>query len=191
VRILTITFLLAATASAGRPYEGVWNLVLDRPGMEPRRATGLLVLDAKGGALAFDVVLGAQWNALGEFEGKGSKLSFRITSMGCDLSFRGEAKKGALAGRCEWKGLGSYEWTAEKRKVEPQERFEKGLAFEGFFPKGGASFGGTMVDLLLEEAGERDTDAVLILEDGKVVCERYFGRRPDPCYLMSVNFRFS
>ena len=183
--------LLAAPAFAGRPYEGTWSLALERPGMEPRRATGRLVLDAKGGTLAFDVVLYARTHEIKEFEAKGAKVSFRVAGDGFDLLFRGEVEKGALSGRCEWKGLGSYEWTAEKVKVEPQERFEKGLSFAGFFPKGDAKFGGDALDLLIQEALKRDTDALLILRDGKVVCERYFGRKPDPCYLMSVTKFFS
>lgn len=183
--------LLAAPVFAGRPYEGIWNLVLERPGMEPRRATGRLVLDAKGGTLAFDVVLYARTHEVKEFEAKGSKVSFRIAGDDFDLLFRGEIQKGVLSGRCEWKGLGSYEWTAEKVKIEPQERFEKGLSFAGFFPKGDAKFGGTALDLLIGEAAVRDTDALLILKDGKVVCERYFGRKPDPCYLMSVTKFFA
>ncbi len=191
MRILAALLLLAATALAGRPYEGVWKLVLERPGMEPRQATGRLVLDAKGGTLAFDVVLYARTHQLKEFEGKGSKISFCIASDDFDLRFRGEVAKGALSGRCEWKGLGSYEWTAEKVKLEPQERFEKGLSFAGYFPKGDPKFGGQALDLLLGEAAARDTDAVLILKDGKVVCERTFGRKPDPWYLMSVTKFFS
>jgi CubicO group peptidase (beta-lactamase class C family) len=184
-RIATL-LLLAAPALAGKPYEGIWNLVLERPNMEPNRATGRLVLDAKGGTLAFDVVLYARTHELKEFEAKGSKVSFRIATEEFDLLFRGEVKKGALEGRCEWKGLGSYAWTAEKFKVEPKERFEKGLSFAGFFPKGDPKFGGEALDALIGEAAARDTDALLILKDGKVVCERTFGRKPDPCYLMSV-----
>jgi hypothetical protein len=191
MRILAALLAFAAAALADRPHEGIWDLVLERPNMQPRRATGLLVLDANGGKLAFDVLMNGRGNPVGDFEAKGSKVSFRVEAMGCDLSFRGEVKKGVLSGRCEWKGLGSYEWTAERRKVDPQERFEKGLSFAGFFPKGDARFGGTMLDLLLDEAGRRDTDAVLILEDGKVVCERTFGRKPYPCYLMSVTKVFS
>lgn len=191
MRILVALSLLAAAAFAARPHEGIWNLVLDRPGMEPRRATGRLVLGADGGTLAFDVILYARTHDLKEFEAKGSKVAFRVAEEGFDLLFRGEVKKGVLAGRCEWKGLGAYEWTAEKARIEPQERFERGLSFAGFFPKGEAKFGGPMLDLLLGEASKRDTDAVLILEDGKVVCERYFGRQPDPCYLMSVTKVFA
>jgi CubicO group peptidase (beta-lactamase class C family) len=191
MRILAAFLLVAATAFAGRPHEGIWNLVLDRPGMEPRRATGRLVLGADGGTLAFDVILYARTHELKEFEAKGSKVSFRVAEEGFELTFRGEVKKGVLAGRCDWKGLGAYEWTAEKVRIEPQERFEKGLSFAGFFPKGDAKFGGGAIDLLLDEAKKRDTDAVLILKDGKVVCERYFGRKPDPCYLMSVTKVFA
>ncbi len=183
--------LVSVAALAGRPHEGVWNLVLDRPGMEPRRATGRLVLDAKRGTLAFDVILYARTHELKEVEAKGSKVSFRVSGGDFDLLFRGEVRKGVLSGRCEWKGLGAYEWTAEKARIEPQERFEKGLSFEGFFPKGDAKHGGEALDLLIGEAERRDTDAILILKDGKVVCERYFGRKPDPCYLMSVTKAFA
>ena len=191
MRSVVALLLLAAVASAAKPYEGTWNLVLERPNYRPNRATGRLALDAKGGTLAFDVVLSARTHELKEFEANGSKISFRVAGEGFDLQFRGEVKKGTLEGRCEWKGLGSYAWTAERVKIEPQERFEKGLSFAGFFPKGDPKFGGDALDLLIGEAAQRDTDAVLILKDGKVVCERYFGRKPDPCYLMSVTKVFA
>lgn len=191
MRRVAALLLIAGAASAAKPYEGTWNLVLERPNYQPNRATGRLVLDAKGGTLAFDIVLYARTHELKEFEASGSKISFCIAGEDFDLRFRGNVKKGALSGRCEWKGLGSYEWTAEKVKIEPQERFEKGLSFGGFFPKGDPTFGGQALDLLIGEAAARDTDALLILKDGKVVCERTFGRRQEPCYLMSVTKFFA
>jgi len=191
MRRIALLLLLAGPALAGKAYEGMWDLVLERPNIQPRQATGRLVLDAKGGTLSFDVILYARTYELKEFEAKGSKVSFRVTTDEFDLSFRGEVEKGVLSGHCEWKGLGSYEWTAKSVKVEPQERFEKGLSFAGFFPKGDPKYGGAGMDRLIHEASTRDTDTLLVLKDGKVVCERYFGRKPDPCYLMSVTKFFA
>ncbi len=191
MRRVALLLLLAAPALASKPYEGTWDIVLERPDMQPRQATGRLVLGAKGGTLAFDVILYARTYDLKEFEAKGSKVSFRVSTGEFDLSFRGEVAKGALVGRCEWKGLGSYDWTAQNTKVEPQERFEKGLSSAGFFPKGDPKFGGEAMDQLIHKASTCDTDALLVLKDGKVVCERTFGRRQAPCYLMSVTKLFA
>jgi CubicO group peptidase (beta-lactamase class C family) len=67
--------------------------------------------------------------------------------------------------------------------------FDEGLTEKGFAPRGDAfalGLDGKALDLLLEEAERTKSDSLLVLRDGKVVVERYFGRPRGPIETMSV-----
>jgi len=58
-----------------------------------------------------------------------------------------------------------------------------------YFPRGDAAALGLdvpAIDALIDEAAATHSDALLLLKDGRVVVERYFGHRPRPTALMSV-----
>ncbi|MHC4472381.1 MAG: serine hydrolase domain-containing protein, partial [Planctomycetota bacterium] len=79
--------------------------------------------------------------------------------------------------------------TAEREEVGEVERFEKGLSFKGRFRKGDAEklgLDGDAIDDLVRRAAGADTDALLVMKDGKIVCERTFGRAAGPIHIMSV-----
>jgi CubicO group peptidase (beta-lactamase class C family) len=186
MRRLGALLVLAAAARAEKPYEGTWRIEVDRPGWQPAIATGTLVLDAKGGNLAFDILLNGRRHGLTDFEAKGKKISFRLDTAEFDIRFTAEVAKESLAGRCVWKEGGDWAFTAKRKEMRPEERFEKGLSYQGYFPKGDGKYGGAALDELISAAAESDTDALLVLKDGKVVCERNFGRPPGPLHIMSV-----
>ncbi|HKB15235.1 MAG TPA: serine hydrolase domain-containing protein [Planctomycetota bacterium] len=178
--------LIVTSSWAGNPLEGPWAVRIERTGWQPEIATGTLLLKEKGGSLAFDVVLYARRYDLADVELRGKQVSFRLQSGEFDLRFAAELKGTRLEGRCDWKGCGDFPFTAQRKDARPQERFENGLSFAGFFPKGDPKYGGATMDEMVAGAAESDTDALLVLKDGKVVCERTFGRPARPIHVMSV-----
>lgn len=187
--------LVVPPARAGEksPHEGTWDFRMTRKGWQPEVATGRLVLrnaDGKwSGDLTFDVVLRAQQQKLADVVVKGAALQFRLDSTEFDLRMDGKLAKGELSGTCDWKGCGKFPWTAARADEAPVERFEKGLSFAGYFPRGDAEklgMNGAALDALIREASRNDTDALIVLRDGKVVAERTFGRPPEPIHVMSV-----
>ncbi len=186
MRTALLVCLLAASARAGVSLEGPWSVRIERTGWQPEIATGTLLLKAKGGSLAFDVVLYARRYDLADVEMNEKQVSFRLESAEFDLRFSAELKGSRLEGRCDWKGCGDFAFTARRKESRPEEHFEKGLSFAGFFPKGDPKYGGAAMDELGAAAAESDTDAVIVLKDGRVVCERTFGRPAGPIHVMSV-----
>jgi len=60
---------------------------------------------------------------------------------------------------------------------------------ESYFPRGDAAalgLDGRAVDALVDQAANTRSDALVLLEDGHVVVERYFGHRPRLLSLMSI-----
>ena len=67
--------------------------------------------------------------------------------------------------------------------------FDDGLAEAGFLPRGDAfalGVDGASLDVLIGEAERTKSDSLLVLVDGQVVAERYFGARRGPIETMSV-----
>lgn len=66
--------------------------------------------------------------------------------------------------------------------------FESGLSSNGFFPEAPENLGGEQVLLrtLLEQPAAQHSDALIVLKDGRVLTERYFGSPSRPVHLASV-----
>lgn len=67
--------------------------------------------------------------------------------------------------------------------------FESDVTFDAEWPKGDATalgFDGPALDRLIEAASETRSDSLLIVKDGKVVVERYFGKPRGPIETMSM-----
>jgi CubicO group peptidase (beta-lactamase class C family) len=191
--LLTAFLIAPARAGATSPFEGTWDFRMTRKGWQPEVASGRLVLrnaDGKwAGDLTFDVVLRAQLQKLAEVVVRGAAVQFRLDSTEFDLRLEGKLEKGAMSGTCDWKGCGRFPWTAARADDAPVERFEKGLSFAGYFPRGDAEklgMNGAALDALIRDASKNDTDALIIVRDGKVVAERTFGCPPGPIHVMSV-----
>jgi CubicO group peptidase (beta-lactamase class C family) len=179
----------AADASA---FDGAWNFRIARPGWTPDPATARLTLSGGAkwsGELTFDQVLGARKFKLADLSVKGAAIEFRLDSTEFDLRAKGKLEKGEMAGRVTWKGCGDFDWTAARADEKPVERFEKGLSFDASLPKGEAEklgMDGAALDMLIRDASGNDTDALVVLRDGKLVAERTFGRAIAPIHTMSV-----
>lgn len=182
-----------AHAADKSPFEGTWDFRMTRKGWQPEVASGRLVLTSTGGKwsgdLTFDVLLNAQKQKLADIVVKGSAIRFRLDTTQFDVRMEGKLDKALLTGTCEWKGSGQFPWTAARPDDGPVERFEKGLTFDGYLPKGDAEalgMDGAALDALVREAARNDTDALVVLRDGKVVAERSFGRPVGPIHIMSI-----
>ena len=81
-----------------------------------------------------------------------------------------------------------------ERRPAPRERasvqlFEEGPTAGDFFPRGDAfalGLDGKALDELVAEAERTRSDALLVLKDGRLVVERYFGSKRGPIETMSV-----
>jgi len=183
----------SAGAADKSPFEGAWKLTMQRPKWDPPVVSGRLVLEKPGGkwggSVTFERVLNGTTNRLLDVVVKGSTAEFRVDALSQDIRFDAKLDKSDLAGRCNWKGCGTFEWTAVRADEKPIERFEKGLSFDGYLPKGDAEklgMNGDALDTLIRDASGNDTDAVIVLRDGQVVAERYFGRPQTPIHVMSI-----
>ena len=182
-----------ARAADPSPFEGTWEFRMTRRGWQPEIASGRLVLENAAGKwagdLTFDVVLGARKQKLADVVVRGGAIEFRLDSTDFDLRMNGKLDKDSMTGTCAWKGCGEFPWTATRPDRGPVERFEKGLTFHGYLPRGDAEklgMNGAALDALVREASRNDTDALIVLRDGKVVAERTFGRPGGPIHVMSV-----
>jgi CubicO group peptidase (beta-lactamase class C family) len=183
----------SAGAADKSPFEGAWNLVMPRPGMTPNPAKARLALATRDGKwsgdVTFEQVLYGRTNKLADVVVKGDSIAFRLDSTEFDMRMDGKLAKGEISGRCAWKGCGDFDWTATRADDKPVERFEKGLTFDASLPKGDAEtldMDGAALDTLIRDASGNDTDAIVVLRDGKVVAERYFGRAQAPIHVMSI-----
>jgi len=186
---LLCSFVLGPLAD----MDGRWRLKLERQGWHPATDQASLVLTRTGkewqGSLRFGVILYAREHPLQDITVSNDRVEFRLHTEEFDLRFDGTLKDATLEGNVAWKDLGKFPWTAIRDDGKPPQRFESKLSFAGFFPKGRAEdlgLDGAALDSLLRDAFENDTDALLIVKDGRVVCEQYFGGPRTAIHLMSV-----
>jgi CubicO group peptidase (beta-lactamase class C family) len=184
----TLVALAAATwtARAEEPsFAGTWEMRLTYKDRKPESETARLVLaDAAGawtGSLSFERNFNGNKQALADVVAEGASIRFTVGQSG--LRMEGRLDKGAIAGR--WIGEDSsgaafeVPWTATRLVETPVERFDKNLVFDPTLPQGRAEdlgMDGAALDALIREASRTDTDALVVVREGKVVAERYFGK---------------
>jgi CubicO group peptidase (beta-lactamase class C family) len=183
--------LAPARAEGGASFEKRWKVVIHRPNWDPPEATAILVLEKRAkawrGTITFEILMKGQRQECIDLRIDGPKIEFMLADLG--YSFKGEMKDEGLAGTCETTRGQIFEWTAGVEKVVPVDLFEPGLAARGGMPQGDAK--GMGMDLpalydLVRAAEASDTDALVVVRGGRVVCERTFGREDGPIQLMSV-----
>lgn len=196
LRGLAVLPLLAFSTAMAAPAGGVdgrWDLHLDRdaPGLL-RDVRGTLDLK-KGdggwsGSLTFEVLMNGQRQDLAQVEVRGRKVSFVVAAL--DYRFDGGIEGDGLEGVCVSKAGQRWKWTAARAKpAAPIDLFEKGLAGKGFLPRAlpkSVGLDEKALWKLVREAEASDTDALIVVKDGKVVCERTFGRKEGRFHVMSV-----
>lgn len=76
-----------------------------------------------------------------------------------------------------------------ERQRPSAKLFDDGLAEAGFFPRGDAfalGVDGKALDELLLEAERTKSDSLVVLREGKLIAERYFGQKRGPIETMSI-----
>jgi CubicO group peptidase (beta-lactamase class C family) len=185
---------LQLAPAEGADLAGRWTLTMDRGGSwQPRVCRASLTLEKKAsrwaGSLQFATILLGQRHPLQEIEVKGAALSFELRHPDFTLEFRGALSKEGLEGRCSWPEVGTFAWNACQDDGKPLPRFEPGLKYSASLPKGQAEklkMNGEALDFLVRSASRCDTDALLVMKNGKVVSERTFGQPEGKIHLMSV-----
>ncbi len=180
-----------ARAEGGGSFERRWKVVIHRPNWDPVDMPAIFVLDkrAKGwrGTIVFEALMKGQRQECIDLRVEGSKIEFRLSDLG--YSFKGEMKDDRLAGTCETTRGQIWEWTAGTDKVVPADLFEPGLVTKGGLPQGDAKGMGmdppALYDLV-RAAEAADTDALVVVKGGRVVCERTFGKEGGPFPLQSA-----
>ena len=162
--------------------------------MQPPTSKGTLILKRKGkkwsGTLRFRTILYARAHELSYVKVKGKRIRFAIEQPQFTLAFEGKRKGDGWEGKCKWKGLGTYPWTAEPVvAAKPKARFDKGLRFGGDWKQGKET--DLDLDRLIAEAEQASTDALLIVKGGQIVCERYFRKRRGKIHIMSLTKFFT
>jgi CubicO group peptidase (beta-lactamase class C family) len=177
---------LVARAEDKSPLEGAWDLTFTFKGQRPDSEKARLVLTnaqgAWGGSIAFERNFNANKQALTGLVVEGDKFRFEVGGSG--LPIEGRLDKSVLVGK--WSGTAAdgapfeIPWSGVRAAEEPPvERFEKGFVFDGYAPQGKAEdlgMDGAALDDLIRDAAKSDSDALLVLREGKVVAERSFGR---------------
>lgn len=194
--ILTlVSGLLATIATVQEPassvLSGTWELELVRDNYAPHVSFGALEL-AHGetgwtGSLGFDRILHAKPWPLEAVSVEGSKLAFELRGADCELRFEGELEGGRLAGTCHWKDLGDYPWTA--KRPGPVELFDAEPTEDDPFPRAQPEEVGLQRAALLDlvRAAQRSgSDALVVVADGRLVCDRFFAGERRPIEAMST-----
>jgi CubicO group peptidase (beta-lactamase class C family) len=178
-----------ARAKQDRKVEGVWNIRIERPKWTPAVITGQLVLDParKQKAVQGRVHLReVSWRGepIHDLEVDGSEVSMRLVHSQLQVRLEGKIDgKGVLAGTSHWPQGGKFAFTAERAQV---------LRYEADAPAADAVDPATVgllpaaLDYLVLRAQESGSDALVIVKDGQVVCDRRFGKSGGKIHTMSV-----
>ena len=206
---LVMTALVGLLAAPGFPDDrlaGRWDVTMDRgAAWQPRVCRATLVLsrvdgrstgDAAtwSGSLRFETILYGRRHALRAIEVDGSDVAFQLDSPEFHVGFEASLEDERLEGTCAWRGAGRFSWTAARDDGAPLPRFDEDLSFDRGLRRGDAEnlgMDGDALDLLVRRAAENGTDVLLIVKDGRVVCERNFGGDAGPIHLMSVTKFFT
>ncbi|MHC4222658.1 MAG: serine hydrolase domain-containing protein [Planctomycetota bacterium] len=170
--------------------EGAWEFHMVRPAQAiPRTCQADLELQRSGkkwsGAIRFRRILGGRRLALADLSVMGKAFRARLDDRKFRIELEGRLQGSTLTGQLVWKGYDSFDWSANR----PGLLFEPGLKFDRDLPRGDAAKLGMdakALSTLVNEARTAYSDALLILKDGKVVCERTFGHPGGKIETMSV-----
>lgn len=184
-----------AAATASRPSRA-WRLRVERPGWSPEVVTGTLVLGARGDRPFGDVFLnevGSRAAApLAIADAAGGRLDATFDFLGdtVKLSGRFDATSDAFAGSMEWSHLGRVFVQPTTGGVVSPGAFDAATdaspwAVERDPAHLGMDTGG--LARIVAEAESSDTEALVVVKDGSVVCRRTFGRARGrmPCWTMT------
>lgn len=191
-------FLLLTSLATAGDLEGEWSLTMTREARwTPRVCRATLSLKRVNrkweGWVRWDVLMNGNRIRLAKLNvtKRGFTAEWDIEKWRVSMSAKLDG--GALRGTCDWTNVGRWpiEATRGPRKEVPKgvARFEHDLEYTNFFDVAQAEalgLDGAALDRLVVAAQRADTDALVVLKDGKVICERYFFGHRGPIHLMSV-----
>ena len=195
VAVVLVPLVAASPLAAAHdhPLEGRWQFEMEREGWQPRHCNATLELERDeggwAGTITFDVILYAQPLALTDIAVTPRGFTFGLDAGEFDIRVRGTREGDTLSGDFAWDTDwdGAFSWTAAR--IGTPERFEEGMdlghGLERAAP-GAAGIDERALDDLILRAERTQSDALIVLKDGKVVCERYFGHDPGPIEAMSA-----
>jgi CubicO group peptidase (beta-lactamase class C family) len=188
--LLTCVTTAVLAAPSRTKLEGAWEFHMVRPAQAvPRTCQADLELQRSGkrwsGAIRFRRILGGRRLDLADLSVKGKSFKAKLDEREFRIELEGRLHGSILTGRLDWKGYDSFEWSANR----PGVLFEPDLKFDRDLPRGDATKLGLdakALAALVAAARAAYSDALVILKDGKVVCERTFGHPGGRIETMSV-----
>jgi CubicO group peptidase (beta-lactamase class C family) len=189
----------APDAKAAGGLTGTWDLKWRRSTWAPRNIAGVVRF----------VPVGDGWSGSGRVEqvyagralftvtaaavvGEAVTFTLRVpVGTGTDFQFAGTLHGGAMEGSVAWIDDSGHaqldafhadhvdlQWVDEQHDAGDKRLAVADPASTGLDP--------VLVDQLVLAAQDTNTDALVVLSDGKIVCERYFGRERSPMPIASI-----
>jgi CubicO group peptidase (beta-lactamase class C family) len=191
---ITLALVLAPLSAPREPeLAGNWFVEVSFPGGMPRTATGVLRLGRStasavlSGEIEFHTFLLGERLDLVDAKLEKQQLSFRIESSQSQASFTGTIEGNEGQGTCRFEKRGEGTWTVWR--APPFVGFDEPPPADAPFPRVDAA--STNLDferlaMLVERARRSRSDALVVLKDGKLVCDRAFGKPRGPIEAMSA-----
>jgi CubicO group peptidase (beta-lactamase class C family) len=184
-----------ATPTAPHPLEGFWDLRMERHVWWPYAVEGSLAVwrspTGLRGSVTFDRMWGIQPMPVEVAPDAGDRVRFVVTAFS-DVLVRveGSVKDGVFSGEAHWDSAKPKETCGLMAERVPSiRRFEPDSTSTRFPVEADPEKVGvdpTALDRLIRYAGRYDTDALLVVKDGKLLCDRTFLRPRGPCTLESI-----
>jgi CubicO group peptidase (beta-lactamase class C family) len=185
-----VTLAASGTARAADTLEGSWDFSMDREGDAiPRVCMARLQFQLQGntwlGAIRFRRILKHRTVRLTDLVITKKRFEARVQAPEVSIVLTGALKDGVLTGHLEWRGYDTFPWMGTR----PDLLFEPGLKFSGSMSKGGitsAKVDGPALHKLVVAARDSYSDALVVVKNGRILCERTFGQPRGKLHTMSV-----
>lgn len=185
------------------PLEGYWELRMVRTLWWPRLVPGSLAVwrGPKGlrGSVTFDSMWGFDPRSVTVDPADGERVRFTVDLGDGHVPVEGLVKDGMFEGTATWQvptGLKSGPDVSSVRaeRVVATRRFDAGAACDAFPREDDPSKLGldpSALDRLITYAGRSETDALVVVKDGKLVCDRRYLRPDSLCELSWITVGIS
>lgn len=184
-----------AVAPEDRTVAGTWRVTWRRSRWRPRVIEGVLGVSVIGGKpvgkLWMETIYGGDATmAAGAFEFGAATVGWTATAPdGENYTFEGGRSGDLVEGTVRWSHEGRAEEDAFVARREDVRRFDRdpgGGSFAVATDPASVGVDGRTLDRIILAAEDEHSDALVIVSEGKLVCERYFGRAPTPMSLQSI-----
>jgi len=185
----------APASVAPHPLEGLWDLRMERHVWWPYAVPGSLAVSPgpKGlrASVTFDPMWGLHPMPVEVAPADGDKVRFTVEAFGSvRVRVEGVVKDDVFSGEAHWDDANPKETcgliaerVATTRRFEP-DTSERSFPVEANPAKVGVD--PAALDRLIRYAGRYDTDALVVVKDGKLLCDRTFLRPRGPCTMQSI-----